>query len=103
MRLPHLPIPSVSSPLVFPLWYHFFFFATLTVPSTPQAPPPAATATNADVAETPDRGLTFVSVHLSGHLVPEFQPSAAYRQLELLLGRVSDLSDTRPFTTGPSR
>lgn len=54
-----------------------------------------------DVDSYEDRGLTFVSVDISGHEVPEFQPSAAYRHLELLLGRIRDLSDTAPFTTRP--
>ena len=48
-----------------------------------------------------ERGLTFVTVDLSGHEVPEFQPSAAYRHLELLLGRISSLDEVSPFTTQP--
>ncbi|GIZ44414.1 hypothetical protein CKM354_000761200 [Cercospora kikuchii] len=46
-----------------------------------------------------ERGLTFVAVVLSGHEVPEYQPSAAYRHLEVLLGRVGNLSEVSPFTT----
>lgn len=46
-----------------------------------------------------ERGLTFVAVMLSGHEVPEYQPSAAYRTLEALLGRVESLSEVSPFTT----
>ncbi|KAK8233388.1 putative serine-TYPE carboxypeptidase F precursor [Phyllosticta capitalensis] len=48
---------------------------------------------------TADRGITYVGVALSGHMVPEYTPSAAFRTLELLLGRVANLSDTQPFTT----
>ena len=48
-----------------------------------------------------ERGLTFVTIDLSGHEVPEFQPSAAYRHLELLLGRISSLDEVSPFTTQP--
>ena len=48
-----------------------------------------------------ERGLTFVSIDLSGHEVPEFQPSAAYRHLELLLGRINSLDEVSPFTTQP--
>lgn len=48
-----------------------------------------------------DRGLTFVSVDLSGHEIPEFQPSAAYRHLEFLLGRIKNLSEVSAFTTQP--
>ncbi|KAH6656070.1 Alpha/Beta hydrolase protein [Truncatella angustata] len=46
-----------------------------------------------------ERGLTYVSIDISGHMVPQYAPSAAYRQLEFLLGRVSSLSDTTPFET----
>ncbi|KAF2091336.1 alpha/beta-hydrolase [Saccharata proteae CBS 121410] len=46
-----------------------------------------------------ERGLTFVSVELSGHMVPEFQPSAGYRHFEVLLGRVANLSVVSGFTT----
>lgn len=46
-----------------------------------------------------ERGLTYVGIALSGHMVPQYQPTAAYRQLEVLLGRVSSLSSTDPFTT----
>ena len=34
-------------------------------------------------------------------MIPEFQPSAAYRHLEVLLGRVSNLGEVSPFTTQP--
>lgn len=46
-----------------------------------------------------ERGLTFAVVGLSGHMVPQFAPTAAYRQLEKLLGRVCSLSSRKPFTT----
>lgn len=46
-----------------------------------------------------ERGLTYAAVDLSGHMIPQFAPSVAYRQLEFLLGRVSSLSSTEPFTT----
>ncbi|KAK3377944.1 putative serine-TYPE carboxypeptidase F precursor [Podospora didyma] len=45
-----------------------------------------------------ERGLTYVSVDLSGHMVPQYAPSAAYRQLEFLLGRVDCMNCTTPFT-----
>ncbi|KAK7517365.1 serine-type carboxypeptidase [Phyllosticta citriasiana] len=48
---------------------------------------------------TADRGITYVGVSLGGHLLPQYTPSAAFRTLELLLGRVANLSDTAPFTT----
>ncbi|KAI0836636.1 alpha/beta-hydrolase [Hypoxylon sp. FL0890] len=49
-----------------------------------------------------ERGLTFVSVDLSGHMVPQYAPSAAFRQLEFLLGRVDSLSSVQPFTIEPN-
>lgn len=48
-----------------------------------------------------ERGLTFVGVDLSGHMVPQYAPSAAFRHIEALLGRVSGLNSTEPFTAGP--
>lgn len=48
-----------------------------------------------------ERGLTLVTVELSGHMVPQYAPSAAYRQLEFLLGRVPTLGTVGPFTTMP--
>lgn len=49
-----------------------------------------------------ERGLTFVTVGLAGHMIPQFAPAAAYRQLEKLLGRVCSLSSRKAFTTDAS-
>jgi len=38
-----------------------------------------------------ERGLTFVQVELSGHMVPQFQPQSAFRHLQFLLGRIPSL------------
>ncbi|KAF2477049.1 carboxypeptidase cpdS precursor [Lindgomyces ingoldianus] len=46
-----------------------------------------------------ERKLTWVSQSLSGHMVPQYQPSSAYRQLEFLLGRIDSLSEKGGFTT----
>lgn len=46
-----------------------------------------------------ERGLTLCTVDLSGHMIPQYQPSAAYRQLEVLLGRVKNLGVKSDFTT----
>jgi len=46
-----------------------------------------------------ERGLTFYQVQLAGHELPGYAPGAAYRALELLLGRVDSLSDVSDFTT----
>lgn len=45
-----------------------------------------------------ERKLTFVSINLSGHMVPQYQPSSSYRHLEFLLGRIDSLSSKEPFT-----
>ena len=46
-----------------------------------------------------ERGLTLVTVDLSGHMVPQYAPTAAYRQVEYLLGRIPNLGVKGPFTT----
>lgn len=46
-----------------------------------------------------ERGLTLVTVELSGHMIPQYAPSAAYRHVEFLLGRIPDLGSQTPFTT----
>lgn len=46
-----------------------------------------------------ERGLTFVTVELAGHQIPQYVPGAAYRQLEFLLGRIDNLTSVGEFTT----
>jgi carboxypeptidase D len=46
-----------------------------------------------------ERGLTYVGVDLAGHMVPQYAPSAAYRHIEYMLGRVNCMNCTVPFTT----
>jgi carboxypeptidase D len=48
-----------------------------------------------------ERGLTYVAVDLAGHMVPQYAPSAAYRHVEFMLGRVDCMNCTVPFTTDP--
>ncbi|RYP45861.1 hypothetical protein DL768_007857 [Monosporascus sp. mg162] len=48
-----------------------------------------------------ERGLTYVAINLAGHMVPQYAPSAAFRQLEVLLGRVPALNSTQTFTIEP--
>ena len=45
-----------------------------------------------------ERGFIFSTVDLSGHMVPQYAPAAAYRQLEYLLGRISSLDEVSDFT-----
>lgn len=35
------------------------------------------------------------------HMIPQYAASSAYRQLEVLLGRIDSLSSQAPFTTLP--
>ncbi|KAI1821532.1 Alpha/Beta hydrolase protein [Xylaria intraflava] len=49
-----------------------------------------------------ERGLTYTGVDLSGHMIPQFAPSVAFRHLEFLLGHVDSLSSTKPFTIAPN-
>jgi carboxypeptidase D len=46
-----------------------------------------------------ERGLTWNEVFLSGHMVPQYAPSVAYRQMEFLLGRIKSLTERSSFTT----
>jgi len=48
---------------------------------------------------TREHGLTICTVELSGHEIPAYQPAAAFRQLELLLGCIKNLSEVSAFTT----
>jgi carboxypeptidase D len=48
-----------------------------------------------------ERGLTYVGIALAGHMVPQYAPSAAYRNVEYMLGRVGCMNCTVPFTTDP--
>ena len=46
-----------------------------------------------------ERGLTFYEIQTSGHKLPGNTPGAGYRMLELLTGRIKNLSQTGDFTT----
>lgn len=48
-----------------------------------------------------ERGLTFYQTQLAGHELPGYTPGAAYRSVELLLGRIKDLGQVSDFTTQP--
>ncbi|KAI4730906.1 alpha/beta-hydrolase [Aureobasidium sp. EXF-10728] len=46
-----------------------------------------------------ERGLTFVTVQLAGHMIPQYSGSSSYRILEKLLGRVKTLGTETNFST----
>ncbi|KAF1988798.1 serine carboxypeptidase [Aulographum hederae CBS 113979] len=46
-----------------------------------------------------ERGLTFYTVQLSGHELPGYAPGAAYRVVEVMLGRTKDLGTVGDFST----
>ncbi|PLW27826.1 hypothetical protein PCANC_23664, partial [Puccinia coronata f. sp. avenae] len=43
-----------------------------------------------------ERGLTFVEVEKAGHMVPQYQPQAAFQILQFLLGQVESPSASWP-------
>ncbi|KAJ9145350.1 Carboxypeptidase [Pleurostoma richardsiae] len=46
-----------------------------------------------------ERNVTYIHQFQAGHMIPQFQPAASYRQLEFLLGRIDNLSQRIDFTT----
>jgi carboxypeptidase D len=46
-----------------------------------------------------EKKLTVVTIDLGGHTIPQYAPSAAYRQMEFLLGRIPSLGAPGKFTT----
>lgn len=44
-----------------------------------------------------ERGLTWSLVELTGHMVPTWQAAVAFRQIQVLVGRVDNLNSTEPF------
>lgn len=44
-----------------------------------------------------ERGLTWALIELTGHMVPTWQAAVAFRQVEVLLGRVENLASTAAF------
>jgi carboxypeptidase D len=77
------------------------FYVPYHAPTDPSLDPRPSTIAGSGVMGTThtERGLTWVGVDLSGHMVPQYAPSAGYRTLEFLLGRIDSLSSTKPFTT----
>ena len=71
------------------------FFET-TIPATPVGLQAGAGYLGSTYTE---RGLTFTTVNLAGHEVPQYAAGAAYRHLEFLLGRVGNLTEVGEFTT----
>lgn len=74
-----------------------FYLPTFSDPSTGATGP----AGYAGTTHT-EKGLTWVEVARAGHEVPEIAPTAMYRAVEWMLGRVTDLTATDiPYTTDP--
>jgi carboxypeptidase D len=63
----------------------------MLVPLNPQHNGSTARSVNVGSWGT-ERGLTFYQVQLAGHQLPGHAPGAAYRVIELLVGRINDLS-----------
>ncbi|KAH8896293.1 alpha/beta-hydrolase [Thozetella sp. PMI_491] len=49
-----------------------------------------------------ERGLTWALVMLAGHMIPTWQTALSYRQVEVLVGRASNLSSTQPLGLYPN-
>ncbi|KAJ3543571.1 hypothetical protein NM208_g3512 [Fusarium decemcellulare] len=49
-----------------------------------------------------ERGFTLATVKTSGHMVPQYAPATAFRQLEFILGRAKSLSKPEPFSVNIS-
>ncbi|KAF2162034.1 hypothetical protein M409DRAFT_27414 [Zasmidium cellare ATCC 36951] len=49
-----------------------------------------------------ERGFTHSTVYLSGHMIPQYTPSVAFRHLEFVLGRIASLGDAAPYSVNIS-
>lgn len=49
-----------------------------------------------------ERGLTLSVITQAGHMIPTTQPAVAFRHLQVLLGRVKDLSSVDAFPMDPN-
>jgi carboxypeptidase D len=78
----------------------FAFYETYTQGNIPEDPVGLVSGGGTMGVTHTERGLTWVTVDLAGHEIPQYVPSASYRQLEFLLGRIKSLTqlDTH-FTT----
>ncbi|KAE8352137.1 Alpha/Beta hydrolase protein [Aspergillus coremiiformis] len=91
-------VQGFQNPPVEPLFvpYHY----GLAELSESEAPEPYTLDAGAGYLGTAhtERGLTFSSVYLAGHEIPQYVPGAAYRQLEFLLGRIENLQQQGGYT-----
>ena len=93
-----------SSEMNFYVPYHesLGYILDIANDAIPNTPPQIDTAGAGYQGTThTERGLTFVTVNLAGHEIPQYTPGAAYRQLEFLLGRIESLEQGGDYTTGP--
>jgi carboxypeptidase D len=92
--------PSPTMNFYVPYHQSLGYILSIVNSAIPNTPPQYDTA-GAGLQGTwhTERGLTFVTVPLAGHEIPEYTPGAAYRQLEFLLGRIENLSVMGDFTT----
>ncbi|KAI9640380.1 hypothetical protein NHQ30_011125 [Ciborinia camelliae] len=92
--------PSMAQNLYVPYHQSLDTIISIVNSATPGVPPQYDTA-GAGFQGTwhTERGLTFSTVPLAGHMIPQYTPGAAYRQLEFLLGRIDNLSVEGHYTT----
>ncbi|ETI26220.1 hypothetical protein G647_02997 [Cladophialophora carrionii CBS 160.54] len=78
----------------------YAFYETFTQAQIPELPVGLVAGGGIMGTTHTERGLTWVTVDLAGHEIPQYVPGASYRQLELLLGRIKSLTQIDPhFTT----
>jgi carboxypeptidase D len=92
--------PSSTKNFFVPYHQSLDYIISIVNNAIPNTPPQYDTA-GAGMQGTwhTERGLTFVTVPLAGHEIPQYTPGAAYRMLEFLLGRIKDLSVRGDYTT----
>jgi carboxypeptidase D len=92
--------PSSAMNLFVPYHPSLDYILSIVNDAIPNTPPQYDTA-GAGMQGTwhTERGLTWVTVPLAGHEIPQYTPGVAYRMLESLLGRIKDLSVMGNYTT----
>jgi carboxypeptidase D len=78
----------------------YAFYETFTQGNIPELPVGLVAGGGIMGTTHTERGLTWVTVDLAGHEIPQYAPGASYRQLEFLLGRIKSLTQQDAhFTT----
>jgi carboxypeptidase D len=92
--------PSSTMNLFVPYHPSLDYILSIVNNAIPNTPPQYDTA-GAGMQGTwhTERGLTWATVPLAGHEIPQYTPGVAYRMMEFFLGRIKDLSVVGSYTT----